>query len=336
MQKRKAQNRAAQRAFRERKERHLKDLETKVEDLEKASESTNHENGRLRATVDKLNTELKEYRKRLSLNATAAGHSPPPATQNRSQFIDTSNDFQFAFPKFGDLPGSSFLTNGSLAKTSGSPQANTTTATLGPLRNGSSSSSKAFSPTSQNGIVASPAAEAMIYQASPAAMGDAATKFDGFNGLTGLFSPSVLETVSSRSNSTDYFPNNERRSTSGSIRQSSVSGSNGAQPSKPSRAASASMSPASSMSHGGLDSSVGTTPEPSSDSPAKQPSNESILNPISEESTMQNNNGGKCYLVCCLDHTDGIDSSRFLKHLPINSERLQRNRLDGTTEWWSI
>lgn len=44
-QKRKAQNRAAQRAFRERKERHLKDLETKVDELEKASESTNHENG---------------------------------------------------------------------------------------------------------------------------------------------------------------------------------------------------------------------------------------------------------------------------------------------------
>ena len=33
--KRKAQNRAAQRAFRERKEKHLKDLETKVEDLRK-------------------------------------------------------------------------------------------------------------------------------------------------------------------------------------------------------------------------------------------------------------------------------------------------------------
>lgn len=265
-------------------------METKIEDLEKASEATNHENGRLRATVERLNTELTEYRKRLSLNATAAGHSPPLATQNRGQSFDTSNDFQFAFPKFGDLPGSSFLTNGSLAKTSGSPQTNATAATTGPLRKDSSNSGKAFSPRGQTGIVASPVAEAMIYQASPTALGDAANKF---NGLTNLFSPSILESASTRGNSTDYFSKNERRSTAGSVRQSSFSNNNGSQPSKPSRAASASMSPTSSMSHGGLDSSVGTTPEPAVDSPAKLPSNEVFLNPISEENTIQNTNGGK-------------------------------------------
>ncbi|KAG9718062.1 PAP1-domain-containing protein, partial [Aureobasidium melanogenum] len=52
--KRKAQNRAAQRAFRERKEKHLKDLETKVEALSKAQEQDKHENGLLRAQVQRL------------------------------------------------------------------------------------------------------------------------------------------------------------------------------------------------------------------------------------------------------------------------------------------
>ncbi|KAI5305924.1 DNA-binding transcription factor yap1, partial [Ascosphaera atra] len=64
--KRKAQNRAAQRAFRERKEKHLKDLETKVEELEKASKTSTQENSLLKAQIVRLQTELKEYRKRLS------------------------------------------------------------------------------------------------------------------------------------------------------------------------------------------------------------------------------------------------------------------------------
>src|ERR1700712_3169434 len=81
-QKRKAQNRAAQRAFRERKEKHLKDLETKVDDLEKASESANHENSILRAQIEKMSMELREYRKRLSLtgsnrNTSLTGALPP-------------------------------------------------------------------------------------------------------------------------------------------------------------------------------------------------------------------------------------------------------------------
>ncbi|KAI4251053.1 MAG: hypothetical protein LQ352_005091 [Teloschistes flavicans] len=125
--KRKAQNRAAQRAFRERKERHLKDLEVKVEDLEKASEATNHENGRLRATVDRLNSEVREYRQRLSLNAP--NYSPPRTQAPQHQTQDSNSDFHFAFPKFGNLPGSTFMSNGSLTRTS--------TPNKGPLRTSS-------------------------------------------------------------------------------------------------------------------------------------------------------------------------------------------------------
>ncbi|KAB8346161.1 hypothetical protein FH972_023207 [Carpinus fangiana] len=98
--KRKAQNRAAQRAFRERKEKHLKDLEQKVLDLEKASESANHENGLLRAQVDRLVEELKAYRRRIS---QGAGSGPSPVNASAP-----SSNFDFDFPRFGALPETYF------------------------------------------------------------------------------------------------------------------------------------------------------------------------------------------------------------------------------------
>ncbi|PGH08145.1 hypothetical protein GX51_01298 [Blastomyces parvus] len=107
--KRKAQNRAAQRAFRERKEKHLKDLETKVEELEKNSQSTTNENKLLRAQVEKLQVEVKEYRKRLSWINSGTSLLPSTSSSLRSSDYKNSsrrngNDFSFEFPKFGDLP----------------------------------------------------------------------------------------------------------------------------------------------------------------------------------------------------------------------------------------
>ncbi|KAF2468481.1 AP1-like transcription factor-like protein [Lindgomyces ingoldianus] len=121
--KRKAQNRAAQRAFRERKEKHLKDLEAKVSELEKASDATNHENGLLRAQVQRLQMELREYRKRLSLNSTGLNRSPP-VTGGFSSLLgggSTANNFQFEFPRFGGLPGAQLLDNGPLSKSANKP-----------------------------------------------------------------------------------------------------------------------------------------------------------------------------------------------------------------------
>lgn len=51
---RKAQNRAAQRAFRERKERHVKDLEAKLADMEKSSAGVAAENERLKRDLQKV------------------------------------------------------------------------------------------------------------------------------------------------------------------------------------------------------------------------------------------------------------------------------------------
>jgi AP-1-like factor len=106
-QKRKAQNRAAQRAFRERKEKHLKDLETKVQELEKMSESANTENVALRAKIDKMTVELNEYKKRVSSLSNGRPVPQGPAAPFGSLFVNNLNDvnFQFEFPKFGSLPG---------------------------------------------------------------------------------------------------------------------------------------------------------------------------------------------------------------------------------------
>ncbi|KAE8354644.1 transcription factor PAP1-domain-containing protein [Aspergillus coremiiformis] len=116
--KRKAQNRAAQRAFRERKEKHLKDLETKVDELQKSSEDANQENGLLRAQVERLQVELKEYRKRLSWLTSGSGISAMsaiPGAHSRGLYGLNNNDFMFDFPKFGDLPGGHIF-NGPLTK----------------------------------------------------------------------------------------------------------------------------------------------------------------------------------------------------------------------------
>ncbi|KAL5338843.1 transcription factor PAP1-domain-containing protein [Aspergillus crustosus] len=115
---RKAQNRAAQRAFRERKEKHLKDLETKVDELQQASDNVNQENGLLKAQVERMQVELREYRKRLSWvthgNALSAINSYP-GNANRLSGLN-NNDFMFDFPKFGDLPGGRIFSGGPLAK----------------------------------------------------------------------------------------------------------------------------------------------------------------------------------------------------------------------------
>ena len=132
-QKRKAQNRAAQRAFRERKEAHLKDLETKVDALTKSKEADKHENGLLKAQIERLQIELREYRKRLSLNGGSGANRSPPLTASGQSRSNTNpsyptGNFQFDFPKFGALPGSQIFGN-SFSNGSNSSNGNRTSAT---------------------------------------------------------------------------------------------------------------------------------------------------------------------------------------------------------------
>ncbi|KAI1391921.1 uncharacterized protein F4822DRAFT_109314 [Hypoxylon trugodes] len=77
---RKAQNRAAQRAFRERKERHVKDLEAKLANLEAQQQQTATENEKLKRDLQKMSTENEILRATSSVQAQNGSLSPPPAT----------------------------------------------------------------------------------------------------------------------------------------------------------------------------------------------------------------------------------------------------------------
>ncbi|KAJ7785663.1 hypothetical protein B0H16DRAFT_1048 [Mycena metata] len=80
--KRKEQNRAAQRAFRERKEKHVKDLEDKVAALEAKNDAANSENENLRDLLSRLQNEnvmLKESSFTFSVPKAAASSSSTPS-----------------------------------------------------------------------------------------------------------------------------------------------------------------------------------------------------------------------------------------------------------------
>ena len=74
-------------------------------DLEKASESTNHENSLLRAQVERLQIELREYRRRL--HTAGQSGSPLLGGGGASSFLGKNSaagtgGFQFEFPLFGN------------------------------------------------------------------------------------------------------------------------------------------------------------------------------------------------------------------------------------------
>ncbi|KAF3133219.1 hypothetical protein TWF703_007062 [Orbilia oligospora] len=89
--KRKAQNRAAQRAFRERKERHVKELEEKLSTLEASSSNVLSENERLKREIQKITTENQILR---ATSAAQAAHQPPaPAAVDVGPMAYSPTDF---------------------------------------------------------------------------------------------------------------------------------------------------------------------------------------------------------------------------------------------------
>ncbi|POR32571.1 Fluconazole resistance protein 3 [Tolypocladium paradoxum] len=87
---RKAQNRAAQRAFRERKEKHVKDLEIKLATLEVAQQQASVENERLKRDLEKMSTENEILRATSAMpNGHISSHSPEPTTTGPMQYKPT-------------------------------------------------------------------------------------------------------------------------------------------------------------------------------------------------------------------------------------------------------
>lgn len=319
--KRKAQNRAAQRAFRERKEKHLKDLETKVDDLQKASESANHENSILRAQIEKMSVEIREYRKRLSLTgvhvrAPSLGSDLPPYLSGKgfgNTAVNNLNDvnFQFEFPRFGRLPG---------------------TANTGLSGTLSDASRQSISPVVTNQQVqsswdrqASPRNQSYASNSSSSNLTQSPVQIDGgdMSSLSGLFSPSLLESVS-KSSPLNFFNTNADTNTSRASTDSvngTVSTGHNTSYSSPS---------ASSNSQQGTSSSCGTSPEPASQSPGKAV--DLSLTTIREKDTSNGLNSGETTFCEKLNMACGNANNpipRTMSEPSVNSGNVEIPAFDG-------
>ncbi|ESZ89908.1 BAP1, transcription factor bZIP [Sclerotinia borealis F-4128] len=279
--KRKAQNRAAQRAFRERKERHLKDLETKVEDLEKASESANHENSILRSQIERMAMELREYKKRLSLpggiNRSPNGNVPAYFAGKGLPTVSANpNDvnFQFEFPRFGRLPGPPVTNGSSTMGPSISP--NTTTQKVQSSTDTSQTSSRNQSNASNTfgiGLTQTPAQIGGVDMSS----------------FSGLFTPEILESASKMAPFEHFGTGTTGSMTSTDSPNMSTGGHN----------TSYSSPSASSHSNNGASSSCGTSPEPTNMQSPYNKAVDSTLTTIGEENTCSNNNPAPGELSFC-------------------------------------
>ncbi|KAF3172842.1 DNA-binding transcription factor yap1 [Orbilia oligospora] len=298
--KRKAQNRAAQRAFRERKEKHLKDLELKVQDLEKVSESTNQENKALKEQVEKLQAELKEYRKRFSMGG---GHSRSPSNSisqglnSLDSAIRSSGGFNFDFPLFGNFaaPGQNVIGGKNTLDDSPNRGSNVspTNYRVGPngvleidrgTRNGLGSS---VSPQSSNNnspaLRSNPNSFSNGIQQSPLQVHRVSIDEPRFNPsndiLSGLFSPTLIQAVNNDTTA-DYLTKGTSFSSSQSTPHMSSLFSFSDSPSA------SSVSQHSAKNGQNNSSSCGTTPEAMDvASPPSQNKTDSAprLNSISEE-----------------------------------------------------
>jgi len=207
-----------------------------------------------------MSTELSEYRKRFSLigtRSTSLGSNNVPSylTGKGLNAISNPNEvnFSFEFPTFGRLPGPPQRTTSDRSSPSDLSS---------PGFGGSSVSNSRSQSLQANNFVAQPLTQ------SP-------TNMDGndLSALTGIFSPSLLASVS-KSPDFDFFANTAH-GTTGS-RSSTDSNGHNTSYSSPS---------ASSNGQRGPSSSCGTSPEPTLQSPHVGKPVESTLTTIGEEKT---------------------------------------------------
>lgn len=276
-----------------------------MEDLEKASESANHENGLLRAQVERLQVELKEYRKRLSwISSNGLNRSQPVVpNQGRNSNGNTQSDFQFEFPKFGDLPpmaGTNLFGNSNGQKQQGA-NANATRSSTVPTPGSTPGNQNANSRRSTSSSQNPPARFGSLSQspisnnfsASPKPQNPQKEQHGSVDSLSGLFSPSILE-ASRHASLGGYFPQSAYNANNQNNRASLDNGALSNVPGVYSNSSiSNSDSPSSSTESHNAISSIGTSPEPSLNSPANKLT-EYNLNPISEENAASF--GGKNYL----------------------------------------
>lgn len=286
----------------------MKDLETKVEDLEKVSEATNHENGLLKAQVERLQVELKEYRKRLSwISSNSSGRSNTLNTNSQKSTVNSSNDFQFEFPKFGDLPampGTNMFSNNSPAqngRAGSQPRQTSIPKSASPVQMNGQNQPQRQSSASQSPVNA--------FTNSPQSTNAQQTQ-GSVDSLSGLFSPSILEATRQASLG-GYFPASTQPpqqtqannfSVNGRTARASIENGYSGNALYPNSATSNSDSPSSSSESHNATSSIGTSPEPSLNSPGNK-LQDFNLNTINEN--QMSNNFGKDELCKELSSTCG-------------------------------
>lgn len=95
-QRRRAQNRASQRAFRERKEKHVQHLEHELEELEAKHQNLSRSYTDLDSTYGKLKQEVKQLRNELeSVKSSREGSVNENAQPNSNFFDPFSSDNNF-------------------------------------------------------------------------------------------------------------------------------------------------------------------------------------------------------------------------------------------------
>jgi len=97
--KRRDQNRVSQRAFRQRKEKHTKELEAKVEELENLLESASHANSVVTSQMSRMEEELCYYRRLLFTGTNGQGQEfSPPASETSASNNSSSYTSNYASP----------------------------------------------------------------------------------------------------------------------------------------------------------------------------------------------------------------------------------------------
>ncbi|KAI0825365.1 hypothetical protein BC628DRAFT_1320321 [Trametes gibbosa] len=105
--KRKEQNRAAQRAFRERKERHVKDLEDKVAALEAKNHISEQENENLRDLLQRLQNENMMLKQAAFTFTAPRNNGPNNGTNAAQNSLNNNHSMQFNFSTPGAGPSKS-------------------------------------------------------------------------------------------------------------------------------------------------------------------------------------------------------------------------------------
>lgn len=237
-----------------------------MDELHKASESANHENSLLRAQIQRMTAELAEYKRRLSLLASR----PLPQGRHRPGFgvpamgnISDVN-FQFDFPRFGVLPGTT-------------PAANTNgAATNAPTTNGAANSRQFSKPPSpQQVLPGQPTGSTRSQEnsASPVVNNGNHSATDASSNFSSIVkanaSPGSAPVSRTSMDSSGHYQTNQSTSTS-----------------SPS---------ASSQSQGGPSSSCGTSPEPVNQSPMGFKPVDTMATIGEEQTTWPSGEGGSLF-----------------------------------------